>query len=414
MYSLTMKKLGVGFIGAGFIAKFMVDSWTGIRGADITAIYNHNLPRAEELSAYTESVGLQKPKAYGDIHEMLNDPNVDAVWIMTPNYARVETMKAIAEESTQGRNDLIGICCEKPLARNLYEAHELIKLLEKTELLHGYLENQVFAPTITRAKEAVWSHGAATTGRPYIARAAEEHGGPHNSWFWDPRRSGGGVLLDMSCHSLEADRYLLQDPDKPKSSLKPVSIQAGIESLKWSREPYLSELKKTYGVDYSVAPAEDYASVNLVYEDDEGQRVLSEAKTSWNYVGPGLRLSLEVLGPEYSAINNSLSTELSVFFSRNVSVAPSEEFIEKQTAEQGLIPIVADEAVAYGYQHENRHMVESFNAGILPSENWNDGLLIMELMMAAYKSAEEGKTLKYNPAELREYKPKVSQGTWEP
>jgi predicted dehydrogenase len=409
-----MSRLGVGFIGAGFIAKFMVDSWKGIRDADITAIYNHNKPRADQLASYTEKQGMPKPQTYDDLHMMLSDPKVDAVWIMTPNYARVETMKTITEEATQGKNDLIGVCCEKPLARNLEEANELMRLLEKTSLLHGYLENQVYAPTITRAKEAVWRHGAAATGRPYIARASEEHGGPHNSWFWDPRKSGGGVLLDMSCHSLEADRYLLQDPDKPKTSLKPVSVQASIESLKWSKEPYLTELRETYGVDYSVAPAEDYASVNVVYEDDEGQRVLSEAKTSWNYVGPGLRLSLEVLGPEYSAINNSLSTELSVFFSRNVNVAPSEEFIEKQSAEQGLIPIVADEAVAYGYQHENRHMVESFRAGELPTENWRDGLFIMELMMSAYKSAEEEKTINYDPSRLRDFKPKVAQGTWSP
>lgn len=409
-----MSRLGVGFIGAGFIARFMAQSWKGIRDADITATYNHNLPRAEELCSYTKSMGMPKPTPYDDLYRMLGDPKVDAVWIMTPNYMRVEAMKAITEEAIQGKNDLIGVCCEKPLARNMIEADILMNLLNKSGLLHGYLENQVYAPTITRARDAVWRHGAATTGRPYIARASEEHGGPHNSWFWDPRKSGGGVLLDMSCHSLEADRYLLMDPDKPKSSLKPVAIQANIESLKWSREPYLTELKNTYGVDYSIAPAEDYASVNVVYETDEGQRVLSEAKTSWNYVGPGLRLSIEVLGPEYSGINNSLNTELSVFFSRNVEVPPSEEFIEKQTAEQGLIPIVADEAVAYGYQHENRHMVESFRAGKLPYENWNDGYLITELMMTAYKSAEDEKTIKYNPGSLRDYKPQVAQGTWKP
>ena len=80
-------------------------------------------------------------------------------------------------------------------------------------------------------------------------------------------------------------------------------------------------------------PSEDYASVNIVYEDDEGRRLLSEAKTSWNYVGPGLRLFLEVLRPKYSVVSNSLSTELNIFLSRNVKLYPSEEFIEKQTAE---------------------------------------------------------------------------------
>jgi predicted dehydrogenase len=407
-----MNRLGVGLIGAGFISKFMVESWKGVRNADITAIYNHNYPRAANLCSYCDSLGMPKPKAYGDLHDLLEDPDVNAVWILTPNFTRIEVMKAIKEEAIQGKNDLVGVCCEKPLARNLEEAEEMMKLVGKTDLLHGYLENQVFSPTITRAKNAVWRHGAATTGRPYIARASEEHGGPHNSWFWDPRLSGGGVLLDMSCHSLEVDRFLLQDPDKPKSSLKPISIQANIESLKWSLKPYIIKLKETYGVDYGEVLAEDYACVNVIYEDDEGQRVLSETKTSWNYVGPGLRLFLEVLGPEYSAVSNSLSTELSIFFSRNVQVPQSEEFIEKQAAEQGLIPIITDEAVAYGYQHENRHMVESFRKGVLPYENWSDGLLIVELMMSAYKSAEDERTIKFNPKDLVNYKPKVSRGVW--
>jgi len=409
-----LDRLGVGFIGSGFIARFMAASWTGVRGADIKAIYNHREASARELASYTETLGLGRPAVYTDLHEMLEDPLVDAVWVMTPNYKRVETISAVAEEAKQGRNDLIGVACEKPLARTVDEADEMMRLMEGTGLLHGYLENQVFAPSVVKGKEVVWRHGAANTGRPYLARAAEEHGGPHNSWFWDPRLSGGGVLLDMSCHSIEADRYLLSDPEKPKTSLKPLKIQATTASLKWTREPYLSQLKETHGVDYSEAPAEDYASVNIAYEDDEGRLLLSEAKTSWNYVGPGLRLSLEALGPEYSLAINSLSQELSVFFSRNVEVPPSEEFVEKQAAEQGLIPVVPDEAVAYGYQHENRHMVECFREGRMPRENWVDGLLVTQLMMTAYRSAEQEKTMRFSPGGLEGYEPQVMRGVWRP
>ena len=194
----------------------------------------------------------------------------------------------------------------------------MVKLVEKTELLHGYLENQVFSPSVVRGRDALWRHGARRAGRPYLGRAAEEHGGPHMPWFWDPRRSGGGVLLDMACHSIEASRYLLTDPERP-GSLKPVSVQGDIRSLKWTHEPAMGQLKKQYGVDYSVAPAEDYASVNITYQDG-GDQVLSEAKVSWCYTGPGLRLSMEVFGPEYSVAMNSLQQELSVFLSRNIQV----------------------------------------------------------------------------------------------
>lgn len=409
-----LKRLGVGFIGAGFIAKFMASSWTGVRDADIVAIYNHRLEGARELASYVESLGMPRPRVYTDIHEMLGDRMVEAVWIMTPNYVRVETVKAISEEARQGKNDLAGVACEKPLARTYDEAGELVKMVESAGLLHGYLENQVFAPSVVKGRDSIWKHGSSSTGRPYLSRASEEHGGPHNSWFWDPRLSGGGVLLDMSCHSLEADRYLLTDPKRPKTSLRPLRVQGDIASLKWTREPYLSQLKTSYGVDYSEAPAEDYASVNIVYEDETGGIVYSEARTSWNYVGPGLRLSMEVLGPEYSLSLNSLNTELNLFFSRNVNSPPSEEFLEKQTAEQGLIPVIADESFMYGYLNENRHMVKSFSEGTMPNENWGDGLLVTGLMMTAYMSAETGKKMDYSPSRLVGYVPEVAKGIWTP
>ena len=409
-----MDKLGVGFIGSGFIAGFHALAWKGVRDAEITAVYNVREESARALTAKIDSLGVGKPKVYTDLREMLSEGSVNAVWILNPNFARLRVVEVVAEEAAQGRTDLVGVCCEKPLARTADEAEEMVELVEKAGLLHGYLENQVFAPGVVKGKEAVWGYGARYAGRPYLARAAEEHGGPHKAWFWDPRLSGGGVLLDMTCHSLEAARYLLSDPDKPKEALKPVSVQSTIASLKWTREPYVSRLKDDFGVDYGETPAEDYALTLVSYEDEDGGLVLSEARTSWSFIGPGLRITLEVLGPEYSISINSLQQELNVFFSRGVVMPPSEEFVEKQAAEQGLMPIVSNEAITYGYQNEDRHMVESFLRDEMPEEDWRDGLLVTRLMMAAYKSAEEGKKLSYNPETLKGYKPKVASGNWRP
>ena len=406
-----MERLGVGFIGSGFVAGFHASAWTGVRGAEITAVYNVREESARRLSARVEGLGVGKPRVYTDLWEMLSDGSVDAVWILSPNFARLEVVEAIAEEAAQGRTDLVGVCCEKPLARTADEAERMVELVEKAGLLHGYLENQVFAPAVARGKEAVWRYGARYSGRPYLARAAEEHGGPHSPWFWDPRLSGGGVLLDMTCHSLEANRHLLSDPEKPKEALRPVSVQTTTASLKWTREPYLTDLKERFGVDYGEAPAEDYALTLVSYEDEDGGLVLSEARTSWSFVGPGLRLTFEVLGPEYSISINSLQQELSVFFSRGVRIPQSEDFVEKQAAEQGLMPMVPNEAVAYGYQDEDRHMVECFLRGEMPAEDWRDGLLVTRLMMAAYKSAEESRKVGFDPGSLRGYRPKVATGS---
>jgi predicted dehydrogenase len=409
-----MEKLGIGFIGSGFVAGFHAAGFTGVRDAEINAIYNYQEESAKRLSSKVKDLRVGDPKTYTDLHEMLADPSVDAVWILNPNFKRVETVEAIAEEAIQGRTDLVGVCCEKPLARTADEAEKIVTLIEKAGLLHGYLENQVYAPTVSRGKEVVWQQAAKYTGRPYLARAAEEHGGPHVAWFWNPKLSGGGVLLDMTCHSIEAARYMLTNPEQPKEALKPVSVQSTISSLKWTKEPHVTHLKEEYSVDYSESPAEDYALTLIEYQDEDGARALTEARTSWSYTGPGLRLTFEVLGPEYSLSINSLQQELNIFLSRGVNIPASEEFVEKQAAEQGLMPVIPNEAIAYGYQDEDRHMVEAFRAGEPPSETWRDGLLVSQLMMTAYLSAEKNTKLCFDPNAVRGYTPKVAKGEWRP
>jgi len=144
------RKLGVGIIGAGFAAKFHVRGWVGIRGADIAAVYSRTESRAKELAALAEQLGVGKPKVYTDVYDMLKDPSVNAVWILSPNYARLDAVRAVAEEAEQGKGNIVAVACEKPLARNVKEAKEMLKMIEKARLLHGYLENQVFMPSVTR------------------------------------------------------------------------------------------------------------------------------------------------------------------------------------------------------------------------------------------------------------------------
>jgi predicted dehydrogenase len=220
----------------------------------------------------------------------------------------------------------------------------------------------------------------------------------------------------MLCHSVEAARHLLTKPGVPKGEwLTPRSITASIASLKWSRSDYARELAERYeGIDYGRSPAEDYARATVVFENGHGHQVVAEATTSWSFVGAGLRLSFELLGPEYAATVNTLDTEARIFLSRRVIGESGEDLVEKQNAEQGLMPVLADEAFSYGYLHEDRHMVQAFRAGRQPEEDLHDGLLVTELLMAAYLSAEEGRTVTFPVANLEEFVPAVARGSWDP
>ena len=412
----STKPLGVGFIGSGFNAKFHMLGWIGVRDADVRGVWSPNKKNAGVAAAYAKKLDVGDCKPYKSITDMVADPEIDAIWITGPNHARIENVEEIVQAVESGKGALKGIACEKPLARNVAEAKKVRDMVKRIGVQQGYLENQVFTPQVETGRNLLWARGAATTGRPYLARAAEEHSGPHMPWFWQGKLQGGGVLNDMMCHSALVVRHLLTKPGEPLSTVKPLRVTGHIASLKWTRPEYAAKLKKQMGneVDYTKAASEDFASLVIEFETDDGKIALGEASTSWSFVGAGLRLSAELLGPEYSLAWNSLDTGLKLFFSREVKGKTGEDLVEKQNAEMGLMPVVASEAVAYGYEAEDRHFVRVFLGKEEPRLDFDDGVEVVKMLMTAYQSAEQGKTLSFPPKGIDQFVPQVAQGTWHP
>jgi predicted dehydrogenase len=413
---MSDQRLGIGFIGSGFVTQFHIRGMVGVRDADVRGIWSPNAANAAAAASLARDLDVGPARPFDSIEAMVADPAIDAIWLCGPNHARVANVEEVVSAIQRGVGTLKGIACEKPLARSVAEAQRVLELVESVGLRHGYLENQLFAPQVERGRELIWARGAALTGRPYLARAAEEHAGPHMPWFWSGAQQGGGVLNDMMCHSVEVVRHLLTEPGAPRSSLRPVRVTGHIASLKWTRPEYRDRLLEMSGgaVDYGKAPAEDFASVTIEFESAEGFPVIGEATTSWSFVGPGLRLSAELLGPEYSLAWDSLSSGLDLFFSRRVTGEEGEDLVEKQNAEVGLMPVVAHEWVAYGYEAENRHFVRAFLRGETPMLTFHDGVEVARLLMTAYQSAEEGRTLDFPPDGIDTFVPAVARGAWNP
>ena len=411
---MAANKLGVGFIGSGFVTRFHIQGWLGVRDADVLGVYSPNPEHAAATAGLARELCVGNARAFNSIEEMIAAPEIDCLWLCGPNHLRLQNMQSICDALQSGKGKLIGVACEKPLARNVAEARRMIEMVERSGLLHGYLEDQMFAPCVTRGKQILWGRAAALTGRPYLARAAEEHSGPHSPWFWQGELQGGGVLNDMMCHSIEVARFMLTRPGAPRSSIRPVKVSAQIASLKWSRPEYAKELQEHMGaeVDYRHKPSEDFARATINYLDEDSNPLIVEVTTSWSYVGAGLRLSLEVLGPEYSLSMNSLDSGLKLFLSRKVKGETGEDMVEKQNAEQGLMPVLGNEAAEYGYESQDRYFVNCFLAGKQPEESFYDGLEVTELLMTAYMSAEQERTIEFKPEGLDSFIPLVAQGLW--
>lgn len=410
--------LGIGIVGAGFIARFHARALQAVRDVDVVAVTSRRRASAEELACHVQDLGVgDAVTVHAGVAELVADERVDAIWVLTPNDTRVEVIETLCGEVAAGRGSLRGIAAEKPLGRHLAEARRIRNAVAEAGLLHAYLENQIHAPRITRTRDLVWSRGADGSGTPYLARCCEEHSGPHSAWFWDSVAQGGGVLNDLMCHSLEAGRFLLTPTDKnPTDWLRPTSVRATTASLRWGRDHYAAELERRYpGVqDYRTTPSEDYASATFHFVNGVGEPVIVEATTSWCYVGPGMKLTFEVLGPEYSMNAESLRGDATLFLSRELqSDGTGEDLVEKQNAEQGSMPVVADEPAAYGYVSQNTQVVQDFIAGRQPLESFDSGVAVTELLMAAYKAAETETTV-YFPAEVEDYIPAVAQRAWHP
>jgi predicted dehydrogenase len=403
---MSVDRLGVGFIGAGFITQeFHVPTFERIRTADIAGIMNPTVKKGETVADECRTAGSGDPIVTDDVRELVAHEDVDAVWITSPNHTRIETVEAIVEEIKQGSAELDGIAVEKPLARTINEAREIVNLVEKTDLNHAYLENQVYMPGVKRMKELLWDT-ADGAGRPYLARSAEEHSGPHSTWFWDGTKQGGGVLNDMMCHSHKVNEHLLSAPGE--DDLKPIAVACDTSTLKWGRQEYADELAEEYGVDYRESPSEDYASASVFYETPEGDLVVGETTNSWCFVGSGLRITIELLGPEYSGTINTLDSGTNVFFS-GAAAEEAGYVVEKQQADRGAMPILSQEEATYGYLDQNEHIVEAFQAEMNARENLHDGLEVAELVAASYLSAERGERIRLEDVDLEGYVPEPAR-----
>lgn len=401
----------LGFIGAGFVARFQAVAIQQVRGLEIAGILRRS--GAAALSDWCREQKLGDAKVYDSIAELAR--NVDAIAIYAPNFARVAVMEDVHAAVRAGAR-LKGVIVEKPLGRNMAEASRMVALAREAGLRTAYFENQIFMRSIRTQRDQL-QPVARTMGPLTLTRSAEEHGGPHEPWFWDPTRQGGGVLLDMGCHSIAVGRYVLTPPDKDLLFLQPQSVTADLGLLKWGQPKWRAKLLKDRGVDYAKTPAEDFATGMITYRNPEtGQIVKAQFTDSWMFEKQGLRLFMDGMGPGYAFEVNTLVSPLSVFIGDAAAeaIADQETALEKATASRGLLAVQTNEADLYGYTDENRDMLDAFSAGRDAMLDWSYGLEIQRLVMASYLSAERGRSVDLTDratlAELNSYIPAIQQG----
>src|SRR5215216_1066361 len=189
-----MDKVKVGLIGSQFISHLHAEAFARVPNAEVVAVAS---PTKEHVEAFAAQWRI--PRALTDYRDLLNIDEIDLISIGVPNdlHARVAIDAAKA-----GKH----VVCEKPLCLSLEEADAMIAACREAKVKLMYAEELCFAPKYVRARKLV-EEGA--IGDVFLVKQSEEHYGPHSPWFWDTRRSGGCVLLDMGCHSIAFCRWVL-------------------------------------------------------------------------------------------------------------------------------------------------------------------------------------------------------------
>jgi predicted dehydrogenase len=333
----------VGLIGSGFVADFYMAGLNEVPGARAVANYSRS---AERAAAFGARYGI--PSQYTEIADLCADPEVQLVVIGLPNHLHLEAIRVAAAAGK-------AIVCTKPLARTGDEAAEIMRIVREAGVMHGYAETEVFAPNVVRARDMI--EGGAI-GKVLTVRAREAHSGPHAPHFWDADLAGGGALLDMGCHTIEAARYFFGKDDVPT------------EAFAWGAT--MSHADKTAAEDNAIA---------LVKFAGGG---MSITEASWSAKG-GMELRNEVTGTDGRLITDSSSTPVWGFISN-----PVDYIVEKADAETGWVYPLPEEAYNYGYTHEMRHFIDCFASGETPRETFADGYVVNCVLDACYRSMKSG------------------------
>lgn len=347
-----MKKLRIGIIGAGNIADAHLYAYKSVENAEIAAICDINPVR---LASTAEKYGIKN--TYASVEEMLANEQLDAadVCVWNVNHAKC-TIAAL--------NAGLHVLCEKPMAYSAKEAEDMLEAAKKNNklLMIGFVLR--FGDN---AKIALDFINNGYLGDIYHTKATylRRHGAP-GGWFCNKELSGGGPVIDLGVHVIDLTRFFMGSP-------KPVSVYA-VTQNKLGNRPYLKNdvnWKPLDAKDDDVFDIEDFGTAIIRY--DNGATTLLETSYSLNGESRtsqeifGTKGGFKICGDEFT-----LYTEINGYLA---DVTP-----QTTNLKGGNDLFVAEMA----------HFVDCALNGTKCAASAEDGIVVMKILDAIYKSAQTG------------------------
>ena len=348
-----MSKLKVAVIGVGSISKYHIQSYLANDGVELYAFCDINEKRLKFMG---EKYGVTR--LYTDEAEMLRElPELDAVSVCTWNSAHAPCTIMALEAGKH-------VLCEKPMATNVEDAVAMKEAAEKNGklLMIGFVRR--FGRDCFIVNDLIKSN---KLGEIYYAKVANiRRNGNPGGWFGEKARSGGGPLMDLGVHSIDLVRYLMGMPNVVSvygTTFKKLGARDGVKTPK----AYVA----ASATDHDICDCEDLASALIRFDNG----VVMSVEMSFSLNTADEVNNIQIFG-----------TQAGVKIDSNVTLYGDTDGYLTDTSFAGNNGLDMKDI----FSREIGHFVDSINGKTECINTADDGIAMMKILTAIYKSAETG------------------------
>ena len=387
------RRIGVGVVGAGFVARLHAEAYQHVRGVDVELV-SVTAARRERADVFAREFSVGR--AVADFRAILDDRAVELVDLCVPSHLHasmaIEAARAgkhvIVEKPLTGFFGDAATPRAEMLRQALAGADAVLAACAKAGVRLCYAENWVYAPPIQKARRLLTAAGG-----PILRLVGEEsHGGTHAPVNKRWETGGGGSLIGKACHPLGAALYLKVDEGRRLRGrpIRPVSVSAETANLADTATFRAASPRFLNTVDG--ANVEDWGSM-LIGFDDGTVAQISAADT----VLGGIRNQMIAYGAKAVVICNINPNDTVRAYAPDASVFGDEYLVEKLETKAGWSTPQPDEDWTSGYPQEIQDFVE---AVVDKREPLSGGPLardVTAVIYGAYLSAAEGRRVDLRP-----------------